>query len=126
MGTFDADIQTARELIAENGELGSLTVMATADNVDEPWNPGVPTEQTVQAAMVFLNFNLHGSGEKYFEGSLIHAGDKKVLLAADGLSVQPNLNALVTRADGSKWKVVNVKLLDPNGQRILYTMQVRQ
>lgn len=49
-----------------------------------------------------------------------------MLLAAGATNLAPNLNALITRADGTKWKVVNLTRLDPNGQQILYTMQVRQ
>lgn len=129
MGQFDDEILTAVELIAENGENATLTVMTTTDGGD-PWDPGVPSEQAATARMVFLNFrspsNATGTGETYWNGMLVHAGDKKVLLAAGATALAPNINALITRADGTKWKVVNMTRLDPNGQQILYTMQVRQ
>lgn len=125
MGQFDDEILTAVELIAENGENATLTVMTTTDGGD-PWDPGVPSEQAATARMVFLNFKGKDSGETYWNGMLVHAGDKKVLLAAGATALAPNINALITRADGTKWKVVNMTRLDPNGQQILYTMQVRQ
>lgn len=129
MGQFDDEILMAVELIAENGEDATLTVMTTTDG-DNPWDPGVPGEQDATARMVFLNFrspsNSASSGETYWNGMLVHAGDKKVLLAAGATALAPNINALITRADGTKWKVVNMTRLDPNGQQILYTMQVRQ
>lgn len=125
MGQFDDEILMAVELIAENGENAVLTVMTTADG-DDPWDPGVPSEQDATARMVFLNFKGKDNGEAYWNGMLVHAGDKKVLLAAGATALAPNINALITRADGTKWKVVNMTRLDPNGQQILYTMQVRQ
>lgn len=125
MGQFDGEIQTAVELIQENGELATLTVMTTTDGPN-PWDAGVPTEQTAEAPMVFLNFKGSNSGETYWNGMLVQQGDKKVLLAAAATALAPNLNALITRADGTRWKVVNLTRLDPNGQQILYTMQVRQ
>lgn len=125
MGQFDDEIRTAVELIAENGENATLTVMTTTDG-DDPWDPGVPGEQHETARMVFLNFKGSASGETYWNGLLVQQGDKKVLLAAGATNLAPNLNALITRADGTKWKVVNLSRLDPNGQQILYTMQVRQ
>lgn len=125
MGQFDGEIQTAVELIQENGELATLTVMTTTDGPN-PWDAGVPTEQTDESPMVFLNFKGSNSGETYWNGMLVQQGDKKVLLAAAATALAPNLNALITRADGTKWKVVNLTRLDPNGQQILYTMQVRQ
>lgn len=125
MGQFDDEIRTAVELIAENGEDATLTVMTTTDG-DNPWDPGVPGEQDETARMVFLNFKGKDNGETYWNGMLVHAGDKKVLLAAGATALAPNINALITRADGTKWKTVNMTRLDPNGQQILYTMQVRQ
>lgn len=125
MGQFDGEIQTALELIRENGELARLTVLTTTDGANE-WDAGVPTEATADAHMVFLNFKGNNSGETYWNGTLVQQGDKKVLLAASGLAVEPNIHALITRADGTVWKVQNLQRLDPNGQQILYTMQVRQ
>mgnify|MGYP007062685020 CR=1 FL=1 len=125
VGQFDDEIRTTVELIAENGENATLTVMTTTDG-DDPWDPGIPGEQNETARMVFLNFKGSTSGETYCNGLLVQQGDKKVLLAAGATALAPNLNALITRADGTKWKVVNLTRLDPNGQQILYTMQVRQ
>lgn len=129
MGVFDGEQKDALELITEFGEDAVLTVFTTTAGAND-WDAGVPTEQTLTARMVFLNFssqsNSTGNGERYFEGSLVHVGDKKVLLAALGLAFAPNVNALITRADGTVWKIVQMKGLDPNGQQILYTIQARQ
>lgn len=128
MGTYDGERRDALELIREYGEAATLCVFAqTIPDAAEPWENGAPTHTELTARMVFLNFNPNGqSGERYWNGTLIHTGDKKVLLAAEGLAFAPELNAHVIRADGSVWKVVNFKDLDPNGEKILYTLQVRQ
>ena len=130
MGRFDDDINMAAEMIREDGELASLTVVEQAENPDRPWEPSEPVERTHDAPMVFLNFtdqsNAGSAGQRYFNGTQIEEGDKKVLLAAKGLPFPPKLQATITRKDGSLWKIENIKTLDPNGQHILYTILVRQ
>lgn len=129
MARYDSARQLAERLIAKDGEVAELKVLTAVAGANA-WDTGVPTEQVQAVRMVFLNFpsigNSGNSGERYFENSLIQGGDKKVLLAAKGLDFPPDLNALVTRADGSIWKIVQFKNLDPNGQQIIYTLQVRQ
>lgn len=129
MGQYDGEIQDAIDLIKEFGEVATLKVLTTTTGAN-PWDTGTPNEQTVDAPMVFLNFKTASTstngGESYWNGMLVHQGDKKVLLAAGATALAPNLDALITRKDGTVWKVVNLTRLDPNGQQILYTMQVRQ
>ena len=131
MAQYDRAIATALKLIKKFGGDTELTVhTSTAADASKPWRAGAPAEQKLTARMAFLNFssqgNSEGSGERYFEGSLIQQGDKKVLLAAAGLAFDPALNAELKRKDGSIWKVVQMKLLDPNEQKVLWTLQVRR
>lgn len=131
MARFDRAIQTALKLIKKNGEDTQMTVYTQqVDDPTKPWNGGEPTERALTARMVFLNFTEQSTstnaGERYFEGSLIQQGDKKVLLAAAGLAFDPQLNAELKRKDGTVWKIVQMKLLDPNEQKILWTLQVRR
>lgn len=131
MAQYDRAIATALKLIKKFGGDTQLTVYTSTEvDASKPWRADVPTEQTLTARMAFLNFssqgNSEGSGERYFEGSLIQQGDKKVLLAAAGLAFDPALNAELKRKDGSIWKVVQMKLLDPNEQKVLWTLQVRR
>lgn len=131
MGTFDGEQQDALELITEFGENAQLKkyTTTTPDNA-KPWETGTPALQTQMARMVFLNFtdqsNSGKAGERYFEGTLVQTGDKKVLVAALGLSFDPEVGMALVRADGTMWKVENVKGLDPNGQQILFTILARQ
>lgn len=123
---YASDIRGAQKSIRESGEACTLIrYTTTPPDAAKPWQPGTPAEETLPVWAVFLNYNLQGSGESYVDGSLVHTGDKKVLLAG-GLAWNPDLNGAVRRADGTLWKIVNVKTLDPDGAPILFTLQVRQ
>ena len=127
MGRFDSSQRLAQRLIDLNGEVATLTVFATTTpDPDKPWLPGESVEQDVPAKAVFLNYNDQEAGRTYAEGSEIHRDDKKVLIAALGLTVEPNMQGTITRADGTVYRVIKIKLLDPNGQKILYEVQARR
>lgn len=59
------------------------------------------------------------------DGSLIKAGDIKLIIAAKGLSA-PAINDSVTLADGSKLTIKNVDVLSPGAIPIIYICQVRR
>lgn len=126
MAAFDGDIQTAKELITEFGEISKVRrVTPGIPDPLAPHKPVPPTTVEVEVTAVWLNYNLQSSGELYVAGSLIKTGDKKVLVAAlDITDITPS-DSLI-RSDGTVYKVVNAKLLDPNGQKILWTLQVEQ
>lgn len=126
MGRFDSSQLLAKRLIDLNGEAVTIKLFTTQPVPDKPWLPEQPTEQSVSASAVFLNYNTQDSGKTYSDGTEIHRDDKKVLIAALGLTGEPNLQGTITRADGTVYKLVKIKLLDPNGQKILYEVQARQ
>lgn len=126
MGRFDSSQLLAKRLIDLNGERITIKLYTTQEQPGKPWLPGQPVEQDVPASAVWLNYNTQESGKTYSDGTEIHRDDKKVLIAAQGLAADPNLQMQLIRADGSKWKAVKIKLLDPNGQKILYEVQARQ
>lgn len=128
MGTYDSQVALALRLIREKGGPATYVEMQPQSGAN-PWDPvdSVPVEHTVDA--VFLNLNLQTSGETFWNGTQVMQGDKKVLMAGAALAARVNINGEIHRVvDGvtEKWKIINNKLLDPNGQRILYTLQVRQ
>lgn len=126
MAQFDGEIQDAKDLITENGEVARVRrITPGVPNPAEPWKPVPPTTVEVEVAAVFLNYNLQSSGEPYVNGSLIKTGDKKVLVAALDITDITSSDKII-RADGTVYQVINPKLLDPNGQKILWTLQVRQ
>lgn len=126
MGRFDSQQLLAKRLISLNGEDAVITNQSTQDVVDKPWlnGPAVPTPINCKA--VFFNYTTQDAGKRYEDGTEIHLDDKKVLVAAHGLSAVPDIQSTITRADGTVYRVMKVKLLDPNGQKILFEFQVRK
>lgn len=132
MARFDSAIALAKRLITKNGQqvtLRTFTAGTPADS-NKPWKPGtnVPVNQTAMA--VFLDYS-----QSYITGfqSLglqvgaepIRAGDQRVFMPADGLTSPPTVEGLLLRGSET-WKIMAVKPLNPNGQAIMYEMQVRQ
>lgn len=122
MARFDRAIALAKRLIAKNGQTVILRGFETTpgDDPDKPWKPGenVPRDQSIEA--VFLDYE-----QRYIDGETIRTGDQRVFMPAEGLEVPPEQDGLIFRGTEA-WKVVGIKPLNPNGQAILYEVQVRQ
>lgn len=122
MARFDSAIALALRLITKNGQaitLRHFTPGAPPDT-DKPWVSGEPTPVDQDAVGVFLAYD-----QKYIDGETIRRGDQRVYIAADGVTTDPQLDGTILR--GSEvWKIVNVGVLSPNGQKIMYDVQVRQ
>jgi hypothetical protein len=127
MGRFDSEQLVAEQLIDLNGEDATLETYSTnPPDPARPWLTGVNTTTQVPVRAVFLNYSSNEAGVTYADGTEIHQDDKKILIAARGLgSVVPNLQGCVTRQDGTKYRIIKVKTLDPAGQRILHEVQGR-
>jgi hypothetical protein len=122
MGVFDEEVALAKELIEENGQAIIIrrTGQAAAPDVDQPWKLGAPTDTDAPTLGVFLDYN-----RKEIDGEVIKQGDQKVLVPAQGLTIVPAVDDVLLRG-AEIWSIINVNELNPNGQRILYTLQVRQ
>ena len=127
MGTFDWAVDLAKQLIDANGESVTLKVFTTAlPDTNFPNEQGDSTEQTLTARAVFLNYRAQDAGQTYKDGSEIHRDDKKVLMAAKGLTFNPNLQGNLQRADGSIYRIIKVVALDPDGPKIYFELQARR
>lgn len=126
MTAFQWAIDLAKQLIDANGEAATVTVFTTTSNPDFPNETGESTETVVPARAVFLNYNTKEAGTTYKDGTEIHRSDKKVLMAAKGMSKFPNLQGTITRANGDVFRIVQVKTLDPDGPAIYFEVQARQ
>lgn len=127
MAAFDWAVNLAKQLINANGEAVTLTLYATSapdGNFPNETQPSVPFNDSARA--VFLNYSTKEAGTTYGDGNEIHRDDKKVLVAADGLEFDPNLQGTITRADGLMFRIVKVKCLDPGNQKIYFELQVRR
>jgi hypothetical protein len=120
VGRFDRQINTASRLIQKNGQ--PVTVRGIAPTAGPtPWRPGPPSvSDQVGISAVFLDYQ-----QKYIDGEVIRMGDQQVLLPALGLSAPPEVDGYILRG-AEKWKILVVKPLNPNGQTILFELQVRQ
>ena len=127
MTNFNWALDLAKQLIDANGEQVSLKLFQTATpNVLFPNEVGVSTFTILNARAVFLNYKGSEAGVSYKDGTEIHREDKKVLMAAKGLSQPPNLQGSITRANGSVYRIIQVIGLDPDGTNIFFEVQVRK
>lgn len=122
MARFDSAIALAKKLIKKNGQAVTLRGFTTnaAPDPAKPWKPGgnVPADQPIEA--VFLDYE-----QRYINGQTIRMGDQRVFMPAEGLTAPPEVDGQVLRS-AEVWKIVAVKPLNPNGQAIMYELQVRQ
>lgn len=108
---------SADRLIERFGQAGAIrrTGAATGD----AWNPTPSAPADHPCTLVVDDYE---AGE--IDGSLIRQTDRKVLVSAEGLGIEP------TAADrlvigGSAMEIVNVRPLSPGGVVVLFEIQGR-
>lgn len=111
----------ALELITEFGQ--PLTLRDTIKGVYDPatgkTGPDTVSERTTQG--ILLDF----TGQEFQTNSLIKVGDKKLKIAASGLSSPPTLLSKAV-IQGKTWSIVPpLKEINPAGTPLLYELQVR-
>jgi len=127
MGTFDWAVDLAKELIDRNGEPVVMKVFTMVlPDPNFPNETGDSAEQVIPARAVFLNYSGKEAGKAYADGTEIHRSNKKVLVAAKGLTAEPNMQGEIARASGAKYRIVSVKGLDPDGTSIYFEVQARR
>lgn len=123
MARFDALIETAKRLIEKNGEPSTLvrTTPGAPSDPTKPWEPGTPTVTSTPVSTVWLNESI------LRRGTLVKEGEIFAILAAKDLSSvpDPSLDHLV-RSDGTRYAIVAVEPLSPNGQKIIYEIRARK
>lgn len=124
MAQFDNQIATAKRLIDKYGETSvhRRTVDGSPADPSQPWNPGTPVSTDTSVSAVWLNYD-----QQRVDGQTIKTGDQEVLIPGSDLDAAPDASTdVLIRASGEQWSIVSVEPLSPNGQLILYTVQVRQ
>lgn len=123
-GFYEEMAGVALELISEFGQTITLrdTVPGEYDPVTGGSTPDVEVDQPAQA--ILQDYALQQSGMSYAEGTVIKQGDKKILVAAQGLT-PPTLTTTVI-ADGATWTIVNIKEINPAGTPLVYELQGRR
>jgi hypothetical protein len=123
--TFYSNMQgVALRLIEKFGQTITLrdTVPGEYDPVTGEQTPDVEVDQPAQA--ILQDYALQQSGMSYAEGTVIKQGDKKILVAAQGIT-PPTLTTTVL-ADGATWTIVNIKEINPAGTPLVYELQGRR
>jgi hypothetical protein len=115
---------TALNLIASFGQ--TITLRDTVPGEYDPVTGGSTQETTVDqpAQAILQDYALQHAGMSYAEGTVIRQGDKKILVAAQGLT-PPQLTTTVI-ADGATWTIVNIKEINPAGTPLVYELQGRR
>lgn len=125
MAFYDDMAAVALELITEFGQAGTISDVTpgTYDPATGETTGDTPITQTAQ--MILLDYSLQESGAKYNEGTQVLAGDKKILIAAQGLAWAPMMTSRIT-ADSAVWQVVNIKVSNPAGTPLVYEIHGRK
>lgn len=127
MATFYEEMaDTALELIKEFGQ--PLIIRDAQDGSYDPVTgnevPGSTVDQ--QAQGMLLDYSTQDAGAMNAAGTLVQRGDKKILVAAAGLSSPPDLTSLLITADGQVWTAVNVRSTNPAGTPLVHEVHGRR
>jgi hypothetical protein len=108
---------TALRLLEKFGQTGSIIRDVPGSGPD--WDPGPPVPTTSPCTLVVLKFD-----NKDIDGTLIKASDKKVYIAAKGLSIAPTTTDKVM-IGGVSHTIVRVMPLNPAGINVYFEIQAR-
>ena len=103
-----------------DGELQATIIRSTAATSDTPWAPGDRTITQYTAKCILCEYS-----DKERDGTLILQGDRKVLLAADEITIEPSVSDRVSLA-GVEYAVVSVMAVAPGDVPLFWKLQVRQ
>jgi hypothetical protein len=118
---YDRMAATALRLIAQYGLAVTLRTV-TPGGYDPETSETTPETIAEQAGQGIL---IDYTGLEFQANSLIKQGDKKLKLAAKGLTSAPSLLSKVI-ADGKTYSIVPpLKEINPAGTPLLYELQVR-
>lgn len=121
MTFYDEMAATTLSLITEFGQPVTIRDMTKGayDPSASKTGPDTVVERTAQG--ILIDF----TGQEFQTNSLIKVGDKKLKIAASGLTSPPTLLSKVV-AQGRTWTIVPpLKEINPAGTPILYELQVR-
>ncbi|WP_370601192.1 hypothetical protein [Pseudomonas nitroreducens] len=122
---YDRMASTALRLIERFGSQQTLRDVTPGayDPVTGEVTGDTPISQPAQ--VILADYTLQESGQMYATGSEVRQGDKKIIIAASGLSWPPTLTTKVD-VGGVLWQIVNVKESNPAGTPLVYFCQGRQ
>lgn len=130
MARFDRMIKTAERLVAKNGQMVTWRQPRPAEalpDAQKPWKPadqgeGGNTEYSVMIAFVpdtrqFREFQYYMRDSELKSGVIIG-------LMAGSVPFAPSNMDVVIR-DGVEYRINDIQLISPNGQKILYKVEFK-
>lgn len=108
------------KMIGRFGQSISITRFVEGD-----YNPSTSTAPVTETTQTGLRGLFDNYKTKDIDGTLVQRGDVKMLVAALGVS-EPKKNDFVTDKNGTVWTIEFVDTINPNGNPILYTFQLRR
>ncbi|MCH5508821.1 hypothetical protein [Pseudomonas syringae] len=121
MAFYDEMAAMALDLITEYGQAVTIrdAIKGGYNPATGTTSPDTVTERTAQG--ILLDF----TGQEFQTNTLIKVGDKKLKIAAQGLSEPPTLFSKVV-VQGRTWSIIPpLKEINPAGTPLLYELQVR-
>lgn len=122
---YDRMASTALRLIERFGQSITISRIVPGEYDPETGETSGDTTESQAGQAVLMAYTAKDAGEGFEPGTLIRAGDKKVMLAAKDLSWAPAAGDTVL-AQGVTWQIVNVKANNPAGTPLTYEMQARK
>ena len=126
MARFDRAIATAERLINRNGQLVQWRSYADGAPPDtsKPWKPGQGGETNTDVVICFLPQDKESRELfRYLRGTNdVPTGFLQGLMKGN-ISFVPALSDVVVR-DGEIMRIRSIELLSPNGQKVLYTVEL--
>lgn len=114
---YAEDRADADGMIAEAGQEG--IIRRAGESTGDPWNPTVGEPTDHPCLIVDFDFSA-----MEIDGSLIRAWDRRVLVSAGSLDIEPTeVDTIVI--GGQEHAIVRVSPLAPGGVVVLYEIQAR-
>ena len=107
---------TAERLLAKYGQAAIIT---RTTSVGDDWNPRLKPANH-PCTIVVTDFK-----NREIDGTLVQAGDKKVIVSTSGLTIEPATGDKIA-VGGFDHSIVSVKPINPGGLVIIYQLQCRR
>lgn len=126
MGVFSRQQATAERLIKKNGRSAVLRKFSNTTDPDKPWVQTPNTITDVKVTIVTLPFVttiLNLTQEWSRKNGDVMTGIVQALMSSK--TVVPTLNDVVIY-DNKTYNILNIEILSPNGEPLLYTMALKE
>lgn len=123
MTEYTSAIDLAARLIIKKGR--EVIFRHLEDDVvtdpNRPWDKAAPLKGDTPTRIVMLDYE-----QKYIDGTNIKVKDKQGLMFAKGQKYVPTTKDLIyDKKDKKWWRIMEVEILQPGDETVMYTLQLR-